>query len=172
MFVGARETLEQQALDAARNRRVVDDPGIDIGSAFDRLEQTGPHIGAEQLPRHEAVSETFVQAGIVFALIDLRERPVQKILGAIRKNRKVARSHVEKMQRMMTAIGGAAPQVGAGLDNGEVERMRKPLEAGDRRSGSGEAAADHADIWARAIHLRSQDPVRTEATMLEINRRP
>jgi hypothetical protein len=30
------------------------------------------------------VSETFVQAGIIFALIELREHPIQEIMGAIR----------------------------------------------------------------------------------------
>src|SRR5262245_35501487 len=76
------------------------------------------------------------------------------------------------MQGVMTAIGGAPPQGRAGLDNGEVERTRKPLQAGDRRRSSGEAAADHANIWARAIHLRSQD--RLKASMAEPgkNRRP
>ena len=147
-----RTNDELTAATAARNSRVVDDPGVDVGSAFNGLEQTLPHIGAEQLPRQKAVSETFVQAGIVFALIELRERPVQEILGAIRQNREVARSHVEKMQRMMTAKGGTPPQSRAWLDNGEVERTLKPLQAGDRRRGTGKAAADHANIWAHAIH--------------------
>ena len=91
-----RTNGELTAATAARNSRIVDDPGIDVGSAFNGLEQTLPHIGAEQLPRQKAVGETFVQAGIVFALIDLRKRPVQKILGAIRQNREVARSHVRR----------------------------------------------------------------------------
>ena len=89
-----RANGELTAATAARNSRIVDDPGIDVGSAFNGLEQTLPHIGTEQLPRQKTVGETFVQAGVVFALIDLRERPVQKILGAIPKNREVARSHV------------------------------------------------------------------------------
>jgi hypothetical protein len=56
---------------------------------------------------------------------------------------------------MMPAIRGTAPQGRGGLDNGEGERTGKPLQAGDRRRGTGKAAADHANIWARAIHLRS-----------------
>src|SRR5262245_29807774 len=60
------------------------------------------------------------------------------------------------MQGMMTAIGCAPSQGRGGLDNGEVERARDALEARECRRGSGEAAADHANAWPRAIHSCSQ----------------
>ena len=49
-----------------------------------------------------------MQAGIVFALIELAERPIQEIPGLPRMDREVAGPHIEQMQGMVTAEGDTA----------------------------------------------------------------
>ena len=139
---------------------------------IDRFEQTLPRIGAEQFPRQKAMSETFEQAGIVFALIDLRERPVQKIPRAIRKNREVARSHVEKMQGMVTAIGGAPPQGGARLHNGKVERTRECRFRQAIAAAAPVKPPPITQIFGRVRFILFPNPVKAKATALGNNRRP
>ena len=85
-----------------------------------------------------------VQAGLIFALVELSKRPVEKIAGLARANRKIASAHVEQMQWMVTAIGDATTDLRARLDHHQTERRGDALQAGDGNGSAGEAAADHA----------------------------
>ena len=99
------------------------------------------------------MGEALMQPGMIFALIELAEGPVQKIAGLAGANRKIAGAHVEKMQRMMRAIGDAAAERGSRFHHHEAER---PVDAGKATDGSrraGESTADHAHRQSRLPHL-------------------
>src|SRR6476646_141620 len=89
---------------------------------------------------------------MVLALGKLAKGPIQKIAWLAGANRKIAGAHVEKMQGMMGAIGQAAPERTAWLNHDEAERLVQSREAGDRRGGAGESAADHAKSEWRLSH--------------------
>lgn len=99
------------------------------------------------------MGETLVQAGMIFALIELAKGPVQEIAGLAGANRKIAGAHIEKMQRMVGAIGDATPKRGARFHHDEAERPIDPGKASDGRRRAGESTADHAHRKWRLPHL-------------------
>ena len=137
---------------AARESDVIDYFGVNVIATFDRLKQALPHIGAEQVPRQKAVGEAFMQAGIILALIELRERPVQEIVGAIRVDGKIPGSDVQKMQGPVSTKRHTLPQGRSRFHDCEAERLSEPPQARDRRRGPGKPAADHANMGVRTIH--------------------
>jgi hypothetical protein len=54
--------------------------------------------------------ERLMQIRLVLALIKLAKRPVQKIGGLACASGKVAGAHIEKIERMMAAIGDTTAQ--------------------------------------------------------------
>ncbi len=62
--------------------------------------------------------ETFMQARMVLALVDLTEGPVEKVSGLAGANGKVAGTDVEEMQRMIATIGDAATKTFAAFHDG------------------------------------------------------
>ena len=144
---------EAAAIIDARRRDGIDDLEIDIGPSLDRLEEALAHIFAEELTRQEGMGEALMQAGMIFALVELAKGPVQKIAGLAGANREIAGAHIEKMQRMMRAIGDAAAKRSARLDHDEAERPVEARQAGDRGGGAGESTADHAHREWRLPHL-------------------
>jgi hypothetical protein len=124
--------------------RAGDDGKRDIGPALNRLEQALAHIFAEQLPRQEGVGERLMQARVVLSLVELTKGPVQEIARLPWANREIAGAHIEKIERVMAAIGNAAPKRGGALDHREPERSLDMREASDRGGGAREAATDYA----------------------------
>ena len=85
-----------------------------------------------------------MQARMVLALVDLTEGPIEKVAGLASANGEVAGADIEKMQRMVAAIGDTAAKRVAAFHDGEAER---PLDPGDARDGgrrAGEATTDDA----------------------------
>jgi len=68
---------------------VLDDPGrlgiddleLHVAPRLDRLEEALAHIFAEELARQEGMSQRFMQALVILALIELEKGPVQEIAG-------------------------------------------------------------------------------------------
>jgi hypothetical protein len=56
---------------------------------------------------------------------------------------------------MVAAIGDAAPERRARLDEHRTERRVEAAEAGERSGGPGEAPADHAHRLHRFAHFES-----------------
>ncbi len=129
------------------------DRELDVWPLLNRLEQALAHIFAEELAGQKCVRERLMQAGVVFALIELAKGPVEEIARLARANRKIAGAHVEEMQRMVAAIGDAATEHGRGLDQHQAERLGETSEASDRARRSSEASSDHAHGEWRRPHL-------------------
>ena len=53
-----------------------------------------------------------MQARLVLSLVELAKGPVEEIAGLARADREIAGAHIEEMQRVMAAIGDAAPERG------------------------------------------------------------
>lgn len=136
----------------------VDDSERNIGPLLYRLEETLPHIFAEQLPGQEGMREAFMQARMVLALVDLTEGPIEKVSRLASANGKIARSDVEEMQRMIAAIGDTAAETCTTLDDGHAEGMLNPHGARDRGGGAGEAATNDAHMERRPPHLIRKPP--------------
>ena len=96
--------------------------------------------------------ERLMQIRLVLALIKLAKRPVQKMGGLACANGKVAGAHIEKIERMMAAIGDTTPKRGGSLDHDEAERSLDMRQASDGRRGASKAAADHANAQGRIRH--------------------
>src|SRR4029079_14065128 len=88
------------------------------------------------------VRERIMQAGVVLALIELAEGPVEEIAWLPRANRKIARAHVEQMKGMRPAVGNATPEHGRGLDQHQAERLGETSEASNRARCSSENSSD------------------------------
>src|SRR5262249_44010871 len=123
---------EPAAIIDAGRRYGVDDLELDVRPSLDGLEEALAHIFAEKLARQESMGERFIQACMIFALIELAKGPIQEVARLAGANREIAGAHVEKMQWMMRAIGDAAPERGARLHHGEAKR---PVDAGKARDG-------------------------------------
>lgn len=94
-----------------------------------------------------------MQAGVIFALIELAKSPVQEIAGLAGANRKIAGAHIEQMQGMVSAVGDAAPERSARFHHDEAERPVDPGKASDGSRRAGESTADHAHRQWRFPHL-------------------
>ena len=129
------------------------DGKLDVGALLDRLEQTLAHIFAEQLARQKCVRERLMEAGMIFALIELAEGPVQEIAGLACANREIAGAHVEEVQGVVATIGDAASEHGRGLDDQQAKRLGEVRKASDRARCSCESSTDNADGEWRCPHL-------------------
>src|SRR5262245_47209208 len=136
---------EAAAIADASRRHRIDDFQLDVRPCLNRIEEALAHIFAEELAREEGVGEAFMQAGMIFALIELAKGPVQKIARLAGANRKIAGAHIEKMQGMMRAIGDATPKRSARFNHDEAERPVDAGKAGDGSRRAGESTADYAD---------------------------
>src|SRR3954470_9558119 len=87
--------------------RGIDDLELHVAPRLDRLEEALAHIFAEELARQEGMSQRFMQALVILALIELEKGPVQEIAGLTYPDREVTRAHIEEMQWMIGAIGHA-----------------------------------------------------------------
>ena len=81
---------------------------------------------------------------MVLTLVKLTKGPVQEIARLPGANREIAGAHIEKIERVMAAIGNAAPKRGGALDHREPERSLDMREASDSGGGAREAATDYA----------------------------
>jgi hypothetical protein len=136
---------EAAAIADASRRHRIDDFQLDVRPCLNRIEEALAHIFAEELAREEGVGEAFMQAGMIFALIELAKGPVQKIARLAGANRKIAGAHIEKVQGMMRAIGDATPKRSARFNHDEAERPVDAGKAGDGSRRAGESTADYAD---------------------------
>ena len=87
----------------------IDDLELDV-APLHRLEEALAHIFAEELTRQEGMCEPVMQAGVIFALVELAKSPVEEVAGLAGAHREIAGAHIEKMQGMMRAISDAAPK--------------------------------------------------------------
>ena len=99
------------------------------------------------------MSEAFMQARMILALVDLTECPIEKVSGLAGANGQVAGADIEKMQRMIAAIGDAAAKTFPSFHDGEAEGMLDLGGARDRGGGSGEATTNDAHMQRRPPHL-------------------
>jgi hypothetical protein len=93
---------------------------------------------------------------VILSLVELTKGPVQEIARLPWANREIAGAHIEKIERVMAAIGNAAPKRGGALDHREPEGCLDAREAGDRGGSAGEATTDHAHRWGCFWHAKSQ----------------
>ena len=131
----------------------IDDFELDIAPSLHRLEEALAHIFAEELTRQEGMGEPVMQAGVIFALVELAKSPVEKVAWLAGAHREIAGAHIEKMQGMMRAVSDAAPKRSARLDHDKAERPIEARQAGDRGGGAGKSTADHAHREWRLPHL-------------------
>ena len=110
-----------------------DDVELDVLARRHRIEEALAHIFAEQLPRQESVRQAFMQAGMIFALIEQAESPIQKVARLTRPHRQIAGAHIEQVQGWWPPKATPCPSVAAGSTmvrrKGSAMRARQAMAA-------------------------------------------
>ena len=107
-FCAIEFDLVTVSLPDAVRRDGVNDFELDVRPLLRRFEEALPNVFPKELARQKRMGEALVQAHMIFALVELTKCPVDEITRLLRAHGKIAGTHIEELQGIVTTEGDAS----------------------------------------------------------------